>query len=166
MYAQYKTFRPDHSLIPDLNHTNMNTPAAVDKFPHVQAEFHAIAGGHAEYPRSLPSAFSTCAHVTAVLAARSRSIHNNNNNKKTPTPSKVVVYLNFGLLHLLHVHPHRPWELRNSSRLARKAYHYADFPGFLNLENWWENRYTTCIVLYCCVRTSEYDFMLVYLTCF
>jgi len=95
--------------------------------PNTVINFLPIAGGHAPHPRSLPSVYSTCTHVSDLLSRHLKS--------GRPV-SKVVVYVNFGLLHLLHVHPHRPWELRNSTRLAAKAYHYADFQGFFNLENW------------------------------
>lgn len=101
--------------------------------PDIDVVFFPVAGGHAEHPRSMPSAFSTCAHVTQLIAAHSSS---NFPRADTTLYKKIVVYLNFGMLHLLHVHPHRPWVFRNSSKLAEKAYRHADFSGFFNLENW------------------------------
>ena len=126
--------------------------------PGVVVDFFPIAGGHAQYPKSMPSLFSTCTHVTDLLASYMLS---------GITIRKIVVDLNFGILYLMHVHPHRPWELRNSSRLYVKAFHYADFNGFFNLENWYVLCYSYCyhwcmymymsvcvcivIVLYVCV---------------
>ena len=112
--------------------------------PGVVVDFFPIAGGHAQYPKSMPSLFSTCTHVTDLLASYMLS---------GITIRKIVVDLNFGILHLMHVHPHRPWELRNSSRLYVKAFHYADFNGFFNLENWYVLCYFYCYhwCMYMCV---------------
>jgi hypothetical protein len=117
--------------------------------PGVVVDFFPIAGGHAQYPKSMPTLFSTCTHVTDLLASYMLS---------GITIRKIVVDLNFGILHLMHVHPHRPWELRNSSRLYVKAFHYADFNGFFNLENWYDTYvlcyfycYHWCMYMYMCV---------------
>jgi hypothetical protein len=127
-----------HSTNPS-NHITTTTPAALmsphqnNKTPPLTVVFFPIAGGHAAIPRSMPSVHSTCAHVTTLLPTLSSTTQHIQGHDAL---KKVIVYLNFGLLHLLHVYPYRPWEFRNVSRLAQKAYRYADFQGFLNLENW------------------------------
>lgn len=154
MHAQFKSYQTQHTH--QLKYSSVQVP---EQSKHqqtvrqqttlhlplpVQTIFFPTAGGYSGYPRSLPSVHSTCDYLTTFLdnsrsSASTTTSATNKSGHSTATGGssrEVVVYLNFGLLHLLHVHPHRPWIFRNSSRLFEKAYRYADFQGFFNLENW------------------------------
>ena len=115
MRAQYKNFIIKYNFTSDSSSMIL---------PNYKISSLSIAGGHAKFLKSMPTTYSTCDHVKSLLT-----------NTKYKY-DKITVYLNFGLLHLLHVYPHRPWVVGNASDVTSKYHRYADFNGFFNLENW------------------------------